>query len=57
MRYLKSTNIRRFSVLNPDHDKFFRNNAEAPIRKLTVDLIKTYKGINEVRFFLHLFFL
>jgi len=28
----------------------FRNSSNAPIRKLTVDLIKTYRKINEVGF-------
>ncbi|CAJ0609505.1 unnamed protein product [Cylicocyclus nassatus] len=28
-------------------EKIYRNHAEAPIRKLTCDLIKTYKNINE----------
>ena len=27
----------------------YRNQTEAPIRKLTVDLIKTYRKINDVR--------
>lgn len=35
----------------------FRDPVEAPLRKLSVDLIKTYKHINEVRFFLSIFFL
>ncbi len=30
----------------------FRDPVEAPLRKLSVDLIKTYKHINEVRSFL-----
>jgi len=29
----------------------FRDPVEAPLRKLSVDLIKTYKHINEVRSF------
>ncbi|KAJ1368069.1 hypothetical protein KIN20_029127 [Parelaphostrongylus tenuis] len=28
-------------------EKIYRNHADAPIRKLTCDLIKTYKNINE----------
>ncbi len=35
----------------------FRDPIEAPLRKLSVDLIKTYKHINEVRFFLFFFLL
>jgi hypothetical protein len=30
----------------------FRDPVEAPLRKLSVDLIKTYKHINEVQLFL-----
>lgn len=30
----------------------FRDPATAPLRKLSVDLIKTYKHINEVRLFI-----
>uniref|UniRef100_A0A0K0D4E0 ZM domain-containing protein n=1 Tax=Angiostrongylus cantonensis TaxID=6313 RepID=A0A0K0D4E0_ANGCA len=29
-------------------EKIYRNHADAPIRKLTCDLIKTYKNINEL---------
>ncbi|KAK6760982.1 hypothetical protein RB195_022162 [Necator americanus] len=32
---------------NAAPEKIYRNHAEAPIRKLTCDLIKTYKNINE----------
>jgi len=35
----------------------FRDPVEAPLRKLSVDLIKTYKHINEVRSFLFFFLL
>ena len=36
----------------------FRDPVEAPLRKLSVDLIKTYKHINEVEiFFLSFFFI
>lgn len=35
----------------------YRDPVEAPLRKLSVDLIKTYKHINEVRFFFPYFFL
>ena len=31
----------------------FRDASSAPLRKLSVDLIKTYKHINEVRVFIH----
>ena len=33
----------------------FRDPVEAPIRKLRVDLIKTYKHINEVRAYIYIF--
>ena len=35
----------------------FRDPVEAPLRKLSVDLIKTYKHINEVRSFSFSFYL
>lgn len=35
----------------------FRNSGTAPLRKLSIDLIKTYKHINEVSFFFSFFYL
>jgi hypothetical protein len=34
----------------------FRDPVEAPLRKLSVDLIKTYKHINEVQFFFRFYY-
>lgn len=34
----------------------FRDPASAPLRKLSVDLIKTYKHINEVSFIFYYFY-
>lgn len=33
----------------------YRSQTEAPIRKLTVDLIKTYRKINDVCYLIHVF--
>lgn len=40
-----STDIRAMQARIPQH---FRDPSAAPLRKLSVDLIKTYKHINEV---------
>lgn len=50
-----STDIRAMQARIPTH---FRDPSLAPLRKLSVDLIKTYKHINEVKitFPFHLFF-
>lgn len=37
--------------LSSSQVRIYRDPATAPLRKLSVDLIKTYKGINEVSFF------
>lgn len=44
-----STDIRAMQARIPQH---FRDPSAAPLRKLSVDLIKTYKHINEVSVFL-----
>lgn len=43
-----STDIRAMQARIPQH---FRDPSAAPLRKLSVDLIKTYKHINEVSFY------
>lgn len=43
-----STDIRAMQARIPSH---FRDPSTAPLRKLSVDLIKTYKHINEVSLF------
>jgi len=49
--YLKShsfSNISNIVMLQRRMPQTFRDPATAPLRKLSVDLIKTYKHINEV---------
>ena len=41
-----ASDIEAMQARIPTH---FRDSATAPLRKLSVDLIKTYKHINEVR--------
>lgn len=45
-----STDIRAMQARIPTH---FRDPSLAPLRKLSVDLIKTYKHINEVNIYMH----
>lgn len=45
-----STDIRAMQARIPQH---FRDPSAAPLRKLSVDLIKTYKHINEVSIFVY----
>jgi len=49
--FSKTTSIKIFCLFLANHNHIkpqFRDSATAPLRKLSVDLIKTYKHINEV---------